>query len=88
MMKINSEFGLLFHLAAERTGTKITHHGFDNAVVQVHQDDMTKFMDYLNSVMLTTSSKDDDETRSSSSKSKTSTTTTTTTMIDDDDDED
>lgn len=49
---VNSEFGLLFHLAAERTGTKITHHGFDNAVVQVHRDDMAKFMDYLNTAML------------------------------------
>ena len=51
-VSLGSEFGLLFYLAAEKTGTKITHHGFDNAVVQIDREDMTKFMDYLNTALL------------------------------------
>ena len=47
-----SQFGLLFQEIAERTQTKITHHGFDSAVVQIHQDDMTKFMDELTTALL------------------------------------
>ena len=61
MCSTTSEFGLLFHLAAERTGTKITHHGFDNAVVQVHRDDMAKFMDYLNTAMLPEVEREEDD---------------------------
>lgn len=49
---INSQFGVLFQEIAERTHTKITHHGFDSAVVQIHQDDMTKFMDELTTALL------------------------------------
>lgn len=48
----HSQFGLLFQEIAERTQTKITHHGFDSAVVQIHQDDMTKFMDELTTALL------------------------------------
>lgn len=69
---LSSEFGLLFHLAAERTGTKITHHGFDNAVVQVHRDDMTKFMDYLNTAMLPEDRGDDDAGVEAASRSSSS----------------
>jgi len=43
-----NSFGTLFEKAARQTRSRITHHGFDSAVLEIQKDDLANFLDSLN----------------------------------------
>jgi cell division control protein 45 len=44
-----NKFSTFFAQAAHRTKARVTHHHFDTQIVQVHRDDIVRFLEYLRS---------------------------------------
>ena len=49
---MNSEFGYLFEEAARNTGSEVTHHGFDSALVEIKKDNLTAFLDEIHAQLV------------------------------------
>eukprot|EP00727_Mastigamoeba_balamuthi_P005138 m51a1_g14622 Cell division control protein 45 (549) ;mRNA; r:1231182-1233586 len=47
-------FALHFDRAARATHSRVTHHGFDAAVVEIQHDDLSKFLEYLHAALTST----------------------------------